>query len=592
MAEREVQRRLAAIVSADVVAYTRLMERDEVGTHARLKARFTELVEPKIAEHGGRVVKLMGDGLLAEFPSVINAVNWAVEVQAKVAELSAEEPNEQRIVYRVGVNLGDVIVDGDDIFGDGVNVAARLQEIAESGGVCISEKVQAEVRGKLDVEFVDGGTQAVKNVSDPLRIWRWSPGQVNASDAPPRPLAGEPLALPDKPSIAVLPFDNMSGDPEQEYFADGISEDIITELSKFRWFFVIARNSTFTYKGSAVDIKRVGKELGVRFVLEGSVRKVGNRVRVSAQLIEAATGNHIWAERYDRQLDDIFALQDEITRTIASAVEPELSGFERDIAMRKPTENLGAWDLYQRGVAKLWHTDRGGFEESRALLQQAAAMDPDFGRAYGYLAFATYGLLVFGWAEDREASLRQGITDARKAISMDNRDYFAHFSLGRLHTLAGDHTAAIRALETSIDINPNFAHGYYGLAAAQGYVGNAEKAIENVDLAIRLSPNDPLMWAFLIHKGYAHYCLDDLDQAIDLAERACQFPTAQFIPFAWLAAMYVHAGREQDASKALENARRLEPNLSIAYVKGILRTARGVGVERLYDGLRKAGLPE
>ncbi|MEE9589343.1 MAG: adenylate/guanylate cyclase domain-containing protein, partial [Hyphomicrobiaceae bacterium] len=320
MAKREVQRRLAAIVSADVVAYTRLMERDEAGTHARLKARFTKLVEPKIAEHGGRVVKLMGDGLLAEFPSVVDAVNWAVEVQTKVAELSAEEPDEQQIEYRVGVNLGDVIVDGDDIFGDGVNVAARLQEIAEPGGVCISEKVQTEVRGKLNVELVDGGTQTVKNVRDPLRIWRWSPGQVEASDAALRPLAGEPLVLPDKPSIAVMPFDNMSGDPEQEYFADGMAEDIITALSRMPWFFVIARNSSFTYKGHAVDVKQVARELGVQYVLEGSVRKGGNRLRITAQLIDAMTGKHVWAERYDREIVDIFAVQDEVTEAIVGAV--------------------------------------------------------------------------------------------------------------------------------------------------------------------------------------------------------------------------------------------------------------------------------
>jgi adenylate cyclase len=582
-----MERRLAAILAADVVGYSRLMEGDEEATLLTLNA-YREVIDRLVAARRGRVFGSAGDSVIAEFVSPVEAVRCAVEIQQEIEARNTNLPEDRRMRFRIGVNLGDVMAEGDNLFGDGVNIAARLEGLCEGGGVALSGNVHEQVQGKLDQRFKDAGEHEVKNIARPIRVWRWS----EAGSAGPTVTGSEPLPLPDKPSIAVLAFDNLSGDPEQEYLADGITEDIITALSKFRWFFVTARNSTFTYKGSAVDIKRVGKELGVRFVLEGSVRKVGNRVRVSAQLIEAATGNHIWAERYDRQLDNIFALQDEITRTIASAVEPELSGFERDIAMQKPTENLGAWDFFQRGVAKLWRTDRSSGEESRALLQQAVAMDPDFGRAYGYLAFATYELLVFGWAEDREASLRQGITDARKAISMDSRDYFAHFSLGRLHTLAGDHTAAIRALETSVDINPNFAHGYYGLAAAQSYVGDAENTIKNADLAIRLSPNDPLMWAFLIYKGYAHFCLDDLDQAIEWAERACQFPTAQFIPFAWLTAMYVHAGRKQDASKALESARRLEPNLSIAYVKGILRTAQGVGIERLYDGLRKAGLPE
>ena len=321
------------------------------------------------------------------------------------------------------------------------------------------------------------------------------------------------------------------------------------------------------------------------------MRKAGNRLRVSVQLIEADTGNHVWAERYDRDLKDIFELQDEITRTIAAAVEPELSGFERERALHRPTD-LGAWELFQRGVALLWRSDRVSVEAGNELMRQAVEMDPNFGQADGYLAYGSYMVLIYGWTDDREETWQQGLADAKRAIVIDQRDYFAHFALGRLHSLPGDHAAAIRALETSLSINPNFAHGYLGLAAVHVYGGNAEKAIENADLAIRLSPNDPLTWIFLAYKALAHYALDNLNKSIELLEQCCQFPTAQFIPFAWLTAMYVHVGREQDASKALESARRLEPDLSIAYMKGIYRDTHGQRAERLFDALRKAGLPE
>ena len=329
------QRRLAAIVSADVVGYSSLMGTDETGTLDALRAHRAELIDPLIAEGGGRIVKTMGDGLLLEFPSVVAAVECCIAVQTGMAERNSGIADKDAIRFRVGVHLGDIVVEGDDIFGDGVNIAARLQEIGDAGGIANSGTAHENITGRVDAAFADTGDRELKNIERPVRVWRWSPDGV-PHDLP----EADPLALPDKPSIAVLPFENMSGDPEQEYFADGMMEDIITALSKFRWFFVIARNSTFVYKGQAVDIKQVGRELGVRYVLEGSVRKAANRVRISAQLIEAETGNHVWAERYDRSLEDIFELQDEITSTIAAAVEPELAGSERERAMRKPTENL------------------------------------------------------------------------------------------------------------------------------------------------------------------------------------------------------------------------------------------------------------
>ena len=396
-------------------------------------------------------------------------------------------------------------------------------------------------------------------------------------------------------SIAVLPFVNISSDKEQEYFSDGITEDIITALSKFRWFFVIARNSSFTYKHRAINVKQMGRELGVRYVLEGSVRKAGDRVRITAQLIEAETGNHLWAERYDRNLEDIFELQDEITQTISAAIEPELFSSEHDRALRKPTGDLTAWDIFQQGVALLWKRDRANIESAIKLFRQAVDLDPNFGQASGYLAYAGYLLVILEWAEDRDAILHQGIADAQHAIAIDWRDYFAQLALGHLYTIAGDHLAAIRALETSVAINPNFALGYYGLAEAHVYAGDPNRAIEYADKSIRLSPNDPFMWAMLHYKASAYVRLRDYDQAIEIFEKACQFPHARYVPFATLAALYVLVGRGLDARKTLGNARRLEPNLSIGLMARIYSFSQKGASKRghwLLDALRKAGLPD
>ncbi len=358
MAEPRAERRLAAILAADVAGYSRLMGADEEGTLAALKAHRRELVDPTIAEHRGRIVKTTGDGLLAEFASVVDAVRCAVAIQEGMAERDAAVPEDRRIAFRIGVNLGDIIIDEDDIYGDGVNVAARLEGLAEPGGICIGRAARDQVRDRLDLDLEDIGEQAVKNIARPVRVFRV---KLPAPEAE----APAALALPDKPSIAVLAFANMSGDPEQEYFADGIAEDIITALSRFRWFFVIARNSSFTYKGQAVDVKQVARELGVQYVLEGSVRKAGNRVRITAQLIDALTGRHVWAERYDRDLTDIFAVQDEITETIAGAVAPSFVSAEARRAERKRPEDLDAWDLALKGN---WHLAQSGRENVAAAV--------------------------------------------------------------------------------------------------------------------------------------------------------------------------------------------------------------------------------
>jgi len=566
------------------------MGADEAGTRARFNAHLHELIEPAIASRQGRIVKTTGDALLIEFASVVDAVQCAVEIQRGMAERNGDEPDERRMDFRIGVNLGDVIIEGDDIHGDGVNVAARLEALADPGAVVVSGTVHEHVRGKLDFGFDDLGPQEVKNIVEPVHAY--SVGMAKAATSIDEPKTPEPLTLPDKPSIAVLAFENMSGDPEQEYLADGITEDIITALSKFRWFFVTARNSTFTYKGSAIDIKQVGQELGVRYVLEGSVRKAANRIRITAQLIEAASGNHIWAERYDRELDDIFELQDEITLTIAAAVEPELAGSERHHALHKPTDNLQAWDLFHRGTAKIWKIDQKSMTEGAALMRQALAMDPNLGQAYAYLAFVNFYEIILSRTDDRDGTLQQGIANARRAIAIDRRDYTAHWALGRLHSMEGKHQSAIREMETSIDINPNFAHGYFGLATSYIHAGEPSKAIDYLDMAIRLSPNDPLLWGFFANKGIAYGILQDFDSGIEYLEEACRIPTTAFVPFTMLAALYALAGRLSDAEKSLDQARRLEPSVSMKHMREYWGTADQESFEIYFEGFRKAGLTE
>ena len=588
--EQRVDRRLAAIVSADVVAYTRLMERDEVGTHARLKARFKELVDPKIGEHGGRIVKLMGDGLLAEFPSVVDAVNWAVEVQAKVAELSAEEPDEQRIEYRVGVNLGDIIVDGDDIFGNGVNLAARLQEIAEPGGVCISEKLRVEVRGKVSVAFADGGAQVVKNVTDPIRVWRWSPGQAETPSTAEQVNAGAPLPLPDKPSIAVLPFEDMSAEKDQEYFADGMAEDIITELSRFKSLFVTARNSTFTFKGQSLEVKEVGRRLGVRYVVEGSVRRAGKRLRITAQLIDALNDVHLWAERYDRDLDDIFAVQDEVTQAIVTAIEPELGSVERERARRKPPDSLDAWSCYLRG---LWHLYRHTAEDSakaQELFRRAIELDPGFAAPHAALGFSLYYEVVGGLVSDPGDRLSRALEEANAAVAADEWDAFGHEVLGRILLLHGEHDASIAAHETSLALNPNYANAHYGLAFALCFTGQPEEAIRELDEAQRLSPHDPLRWAFMGIKSFALTLLRRYDEALVWAKRAQRWPNATAWVYFIEAVPLAHLGRVEEARAALERAFTIKPDLSTGYFEQIFRFKDPAEMAHVMGGLYEAGL--
>jgi len=583
------QRRLAAIVATDVVGYSRLVRADEEGTIAALKALRADLIDPKLAEHNGRIVKLMGDGMLAEFPSVVDAVRAAVATQAALAEHNGDLPEDKRLKFRVGINLGDVVIDGDDIHGDGVNVAARLEAMAEPGGICISGMVYEGVRDRIDEPFDDLGEQEVKNIARPVRVWKWSP---TASGKAGRVTSEEPLPLPDKPSIAVLPFDNMSGDPEQEYFSDGMTEDIITALSRLRWLFVIARNSSFTYKGRAVDVKEVGHEMGVRYVLEGSVRKSGQRVRVTAQLIEADTGNHIWAERYDRELTDIFDLQDELTEAISGKVDAELAASERQQAHKKATTDLDAWELYQRGMWHFYKFSKDDFSEARRLLQLALERVPEFANAHAGLAFIACEESVLGYAQDRAETLRQGLHDAEAAMAMDDRDGFNHYVLGRVCTLLDDRDRAISVLENSIDLNPSFAPSYFGLGFALYYFGGAEEAIPLMDRAIRLSPHDPHRWTFYLVRGTANFMLDQLDLAITDAKAAIQAKSDEYFPHLHLAVAYGLSGRTDEARVAGDHACKINPDLSVAYISASLGGLHAPYLDKFFDAMRLVGMPE
>ena len=423
MTEQRLQRRLAAIMAADLVGYTRLMDLDEAGTLARLQALRRDVFDPQTKAYGGRIFKNTGDGALAEFPSATDAVQCALDIQRELAAQNGGLPEAQRIVLRVGVSLGDVIVDGDDLYGNGVNVAARMEALAQPGDICVSANVHEHVAGAVNADFEDLGEQTVKNLPRPVRCYRLA---TAASAAEPTLPESQPLALPDKPSIAVLPFQNMSGDPEQEFFADGMTEDIITALSRYRSLFVIARNSTFAYKGQSPDLRQVSTELGVRYVLEGSIRKAGQRIRVTAQLIEGTSGAHIWAERYDRQLDDIFELQDEITETISAAIEPELGNFERSRLLRKAPESLDAWESHQRGMWHLWRATSDDLDRAIAFFEQALELHPDYAPALAGIAYARYLLIGLGIVHgaSREATIAAGEDIGRRAIAADDRDYF------------------------------------------------------------------------------------------------------------------------------------------------------------------------
>ncbi len=580
-----IDRRLAAIMAGDIAGYSRLMSLDEEGTLRQLKAHRKELVDPKIAEHRGRIVKTTGDGMLVEFVSVVDAVRCAVDVARGMRERNAGIPAAQRIEFRTGINVGDIISDGSDIFGDGVNVAARLEALADPGGIMVSRVVYEQVRDKLNFGFEDMGEQAVKNIPRPIGVHRISISE-NA------PTTGGAIAAKaetsERPSIAVLPFANMGGDPEQEYFADGISEDIITGLSKLRWFFVIARNSSFAYKGKAVDVKRAARELGVRYVLEGSVRKSGNRVRITAQLIDAATGNHIWADRYDGELTDVFELQDEITRKVVAAIEPKLLEAEALRLQSRSPDNLGAWELVMQASSVFWRLTRTDMDVAVNLLRTATERHPDYTPAQSMLAFALLFRAIptgaFQSPDAKEAQAR-----ASRAAEIDDNDPWAHLALGWGALLQRQTEVAVEEYQRALEINPNFAaaHGHLGLAL--GLDGQSDKAISHSEQALRMSPHDPQTFLFNTNLAIAHYLAGHHSEAIGFGRKAVQQRAGFSGGHRIYAASLAQAGQLEEARAAINQLKKLEPNISIAWVEANI-PYKPEGMAKLVAGLRKAGL--
>jgi TolB-like protein/class 3 adenylate cyclase len=547
-------RRLAAIFAADVAGYSRLMGADEEGTLERLKALRRELVDPKIAEHHGRIVKTTGDGMLVEFASVVDAVRCAVEVQQGMPERNTGVAADNRIELRIGINLGDVIVEGDDLYGDGVNIAARIEALADAGGVFVSNTVHDHVRDRLPFLFEDLGEQQVKNITRPVRVYRvCDPGTATKS-----PTAPASPALPDKPSIAVLPFANMGGDPEQEYFVDGMVEEIITALSRIRWLFVIARNSSFTYKGQPVDVKQVGRELGVRYVLEGSVRKAGGRVRIAGQLIDATTGMHLWADRFDGSLEDVFDLQDKVASSVAGVIEPVLQAAETARSAVRATNDLTAYDLYLRAYAMVWSSARRTLEALR-LLEQAIARDPKYGPALAYAAFCCYRLVTDGRSKDPAADRLKGVDFARRALELGGDDPRTLANAApALASFGEDIGAMIALVDRALELSPNFAHGWFISGVLRAWAGQLDLAIEHVEAALHLSPRVRVSTA-LVTIGLAHFLSRRFDQAVPKRLLAIQEDSSLPVPYRYLAACYAHMGRLDEDREIVARLRAINP---------------------------------
>jgi TolB-like protein/class 3 adenylate cyclase len=583
MSEPRVVRRLAAILAADVVGYSRLVGMDELGTLERLRVLRREVADPKIKEHRGRIVRITGDGLLVEFASVVDAVRCAVDVQREMALRNAELPADQRIEFRIGINLGDIIKDKQDIYGDGVNVAARLEALAAPGGICVSRVVRDQVRDKLGFGFDDRGEQQVKNIARPVRVFDVKiAGETMAltSDSAARSLP----PLPDKPSIAVLPFQNMSGDPEQEYFADGMVEEIVTALSRIRWLFVIARNSSFTYKGQSVGVRQVGRELGVRYVLEGSVRKGGNRVRITAQLIEAETGAHLWADRFDGSLEDVFDLQDRVAINVAGVIEPALQAAEVRRSAARQTTDLTAYDLYLRALATYYPITRERLLQALELLQQAIAIDPRCGPALSLAAMCRMRLVREDWAEDPETASRNSVELARQALQMaeDDPGVLANAAFV-LANFGEDIDAMMGLVDRALTLNPSFSRGWFLGGVLRLWAGHHNFAIEHAETALRLSPRER-MGTPLSLIGEAHFFKREFDEAAAKLSLSVQENPGYPHSYRVLAACYVHMGRLDEARAIIARLRTITPHP----VPSAAQLRRPADRELFLSGLRSA----
>jgi adenylate cyclase len=580
MADVRVERRLAAILAADVAGYSRLMGRDEEGTLAALKACRRELIDPKIAEHRGRIFKTTGDGVLVEFASAVDAARCAMEIQRAMVERNTDIAEDRRIEFRIGINVGDIIIDEGDIYGDGVNIAARVETLTAPGAVCLSENAYQQVKGKFALDVTDKGEQHLKNIAQPVRIYSVRPDKTPQSPA---------LTLPDKPSIAVLPFQNMSGDPEQEYFADGMVEDIITGLSRIRWLFVIARNSSFAYKGKSMDVRQVGRDLGVRYVLEGSVRKSAGRVRITAQLVEAESSRHIWAERYDRAIDDIFALQDDITMSTVAAIEPSLRQAEIERVKRKRPDNLDAYDLTMRALPQVFTLMPDGALKSLPLLERALVLEPDYATALAFAAWCHEILFVRAGMRDEN---RLALSRYARAALVHGRDdatalTIAGFCVGLIEH---DRATAFKAFDAALALSPSSALTYICGSTLFAWAGEAERAIDYGERAVRLSPFDPLGFIALSGISLGHFMGGRNAEAADAARKAIQVNPLFSISYMCLVAALFRLGQTEEAKAAAVRLLELQPSFSIS------RQCTAVGVvpsltAALTEAVCTVGLP-
>lgn len=625
--DERLPRKLAAILYADVAGYSRLTGEDEEGTHRALRASL-DAITSHIQVQKGRVVHYAGDAVLAEFATVSNALSCAVEAQRDLKARNQDLPDDRKVQFRMGVNLGEVLVDQDEIYGDGVNIAARLETLAEPGGICISESVRIAIGNKLPLDYEFLGAQQVKNIAEPVRAYRvrledeagrraaltssrWVRRVVLASVAvivlgvivggiawlrpwhvaeKPTPAESMKLASQDSPSIAVLPFTNMSGDAEQDYFVDGITEDLITELSKVAGLLVIARTSTFAYKDQSPNLRQVGQDLNVRYVLEGSVRKASDRLRITAQLIDASNGYHLWAERYDRHLSDVFALQDEITREIVSALKVELSGGERQSLVRRYTDSVEAYDHFLRGREQFAFRTKEGALNAKGWYEKAIALDPSFAQAYSMLAWTHARMFLDGWSELPESSLGQAYELAQKAIEIDDSQPLGYFVLGLVQMFRKKHAEAIAEAEKAIVLNPNYADGYALLAISLSYGGKPKEGREVLAKGMRLSPHDST--AYLTILGQSYFISGDYDEAIKAFRRAVERNPSAQRPHTWLAAAYAQAGQMHNAQWEADQILTWDPDFSSQRLRQTTPLKDPADLDRFLDGLRKAGLPE
>jgi adenylate cyclase len=578
---RTMQRKLAAILAADVVGYSRLMTEDESGTLEALRARRKNVLEPLVAKHRGRIFKLMGDGVFVEFASAVGAVECAVDLQKGMADSNAGAAPRLPLQLRVGINLGEVVVEDGDLYGDGVNLAMRLQELAEPGGICVSAKIHAEVVRKLDLGYEDLGARTLKNIAEPIRVYRIGSGQAAPRERP------APPSLPAKPSIVVLPFVNMSGDAEQEFFADGLTEDILTELSRFRDLFVISRNSSFKYKGKAVNVQQVARELGVQYVVEGSVRKAGNRVRVTVQLIDAETDRHVWAERYDRQLDDIFAIQDEVTSAIASTLPGRVEAATRDRAVHKPTANMAAYECVLAGKTLHHRSNRADNTEALRLIERAIELDPRYAHAHAWRACIIGQAWVYGWQTDREATWNEVVSELQIALDLDENDSDVHRILAAVHVASDDLDKAMYHQERALSLNPNDDLIVVQQGEILTWLGRPEEGIDWIGKAMRLNPYHPER--FWSHLGRAYFAAHRYDDAVAALKR---ISAPDYLHHGALAACYAYLGNEELARSHVREAQKLQPDLRIETYLATLHYKQEDDREHCLQGLLKAGIPE